>query len=221
MPRQKTYTAQPSSTRVAGVNAPPYVNEDGIDLGKVAEMFTPPIESVRNITHDIGTLLGVNSDRYRSTVGDAYALAMAAIPARRLTLTHFRRHPHEVLSGKFLGKGAASEELKRSIPKTKFWSAYTSEPFEKRIVDQFPVKHIIKGKFKVFDMASKEGEIIIEKARKIAYAKKGGDISEEMHRLAKEAGYDIVMNSDQPYSNIVRVLRDMKATKIILPKKTK
>jgi hypothetical protein len=219
MPNQRrNITALPDATYRAGTNAPAFKNTETDILSGVAEMLVPDVSPMRRMAHDFGTLLGVNSDRFQMTGGDAVALAMAAIPLGRgkvpkkqaVELTHYSAQPRNVLKSSFQGTSSvASQELAAGIPKNKAINFYNEVlgPPEKIVTSVSPFKHTIKGKFAVLDIASPEGIAILRKATESAAKKSDGNPLSELNAIVKKAGYDLYHNSEF-YPNNYRFVRD-------------
>lgn len=204
----KNIVAKQDATYKAGVNAPAYKNTRPDLLEKTAELLTPDLSPIRRAAHDLGTLLGVNTEAYQMTGGDAVALAIMAIPAGTkartakkevMELTHYSTKPREVLRSAFQGSSpVVSQELAAGIPKNRvinFYNEALGAP-ERMVTAVAPFKHTIKGKFAVLDISSPEGIAMIRQAQDAAAKKVNGNALSELNAIIKKAGYDVYHNSE-------------------------
>jgi hypothetical protein len=237
MPDPRLYSAASDATGVSVAN-PFQPKPQGADyLSMVAGMLKPDLTPISNLAHDAGTLLGINQDRYQMTGNDAMALALAAIPvtktlpfkrvakgaitdAEEVTLSHFSREARDVIDPKFLGTAAASEDLRQGVPTVanRYSNWYLGGKPEPRIANQFPVRHDVTGNFNLLDLASDEAKPLIDKAQKNASRSINGNFNEHLTKVVKGAGYDGLLNTEAPQSNVVRMFNPQVPTKTIYKK---
>jgi hypothetical protein len=234
MSDHRFYSARPDATSQVGVNPFLPKSDNGSFLSSAAELLKPDLSPIRNAFHDVGTMLGVNQDRYALTGVDAVSLAVMAIPgvkklpfkraakgsvtqAEEITLSHFSKEARGKIDPKKIGSGYASEELRQGLPsKANAWSNwYLGGKPETGIAIQAPIRHDLTGKFNIIDLASAEAKPLIEKAQKRAFRSVGGNFNEQLAKTAKEEGYDGLMNSAATQSNNVRMFYPQTPTKII------